>query len=286
MTDLSDAKALIDAGQGVQAQALLERASQAGNGDATHLLATLGARGAWTVQDWPRAFELLELAAQQGSAEAIAELRLIGPTDDHGRLMLTPQREVLCESPRVRRIEGFLPAEVCHWLIERVRDRLAPAPVFYRTEGRAEAETRVSSVRTNRACVMSGFEGGVLMALIAERIAMVAGVPLVVLEPPQVLHYAVGQEFRPHADYLQDDGGSQRIATFLVYLSEDFEGGETWFPHAELKARASTGGAVYFANVDRANRPDPMSMHAGLPPTRGEKWLLSQWIRDRPFVGD
>jgi len=29
-------------------------------------------------------------------------------------------------------------------------------------------------------------------------------------------------------------------------------------------------------------KPDPLSEHAGLPVTSGEKWLLSQWIRDRP----
>jgi len=24
------------------------------------------------------------------------------------------------------------------------------------------------------------------------------------------------------------------------------------------------------------------TLHTGLPPTRGEKWLLSQWMRERP----
>jgi hypothetical protein len=39
---------------------------------------------------------------------------------------------------------------------------------------------------------------------------------------------------------------------------------------------------LLFANVDAATRaPDPLTLHAGLPPTRGEKWIFSQWIRDR-----
>ena len=53
---------------------------------------------------------------------------------------------------------------------------------------------------------------------------------------------------------------------------------------SKLKARARKGGAVYFANVDPEGRADPMTLHAGLPPTRGEKWLFSQWIHDRAFV--
>ena len=28
--------------------------------------------------------------------------------------------------------------------------------------------------------------------------------------------------------------------------------------------------------------PDYESLHAGLAPTRGEKWLFSQWIRSKP----
>jgi hypothetical protein len=48
-----------------------------------------------------------------------------------------------------------------------------------------------------------------------------------------------------------------------------------------LRHRARRGDALMFANVDLAGNPDRRTLHAGLPPTRGEKWVLSQWIRDR-----
>jgi prolyl 4-hydroxylase len=35
--------------------------------------------------------------------------------------------------------------------------------------------------------------------------------------------------------------------------------------------------------VDREGVGDPMSLHAGQPTTRGEKWVLSQWIRSKPI---
>jgi hypothetical protein len=38
-------------------------------------------------------------------------------------------------------------------------------------------------------------------------------------------------------------------------------------------------------NTDETGRPDRRTMHVGLPPTRGEKWLLSQWIRGVPGAG-
>ena len=72
------------------------------------------------------------------------------------------------------------------------------------------------------------------------------------------------------------------MGTFLVFLNEDFEGGETEFPKAGIAFRGRTGDGLFFANVTRDGRPDPLTLHAGRPPTRGEKWILSQWIRERP----
>jgi len=42
------------------------------------------------------------------------------------------------------------------------------------------------------------------------------------------------------------------------------------------------------ANVGTDGEPDLASVHTGRPPSSGEKWILSQWIRDRaamPPVG-
>jgi hypothetical protein len=35
--------------------------------------------------------------------------------------------------------------------------------------------------------------------------------------------------------------------------------------------------------VLRDGSPDYNTRHAGLPPTSGRKWVLSQWIRTKPF---
>lgn len=284
MSGSLDAHGLIEAGRGAEALPALETSSQEGDGGASHLLAILHARGAWMPKDWPRALKFLALAAEQGSAEAATELRLISPTDDLERLFGAPERRNLCESPRVRQIDGFLTGAVCDFLIERGRGGLAPAATLERGPDGERTRT-VSEHRTNSALALGLVEGGVLMALIAERIARALKVPSAVFEAPQLFHYATGQEFRPHIDYIEG-AATQRIATFLVYLNDDFEGGETWFPLADLKAKPPRGGAVYFANVDLENQPDPNSLHAGTAPTRGEKWLLSQWIRDKPYTGD
>lgn len=54
------------------------------------------------------------------------------------------------------------------------------------------------------------------------------------------------------------------------------------FPRVNLNHRGRKGDAWLFSNVDAATRvPDPLTLHAGTPPTNGEKWIFSQWIRDR-----
>jgi prolyl 4-hydroxylase len=73
----------------------------------------------------------------------------------------------------------------------------------------------------------------------------------------------------------------QRIVTCLVYLNDGFEGGETEFPAIDWRYRGKPGDSLIFNNVTPQGLPDMASLHAGLPPTRGEKWVLSQWVRDR-----
>jgi predicted 2-oxoglutarate/Fe(II)-dependent dioxygenase YbiX len=131
----------------------------------------------------------------------------------------------------------------------------------------------------------------VVVQVVRARIAAASNLPLPVFEPAQIMRYAVGEEFRPHHDFIDPAHAGhgpqlarfgQRIATFLIYLNDDFEGGETTFPRAGFSHRGRKGDALLFANVDAATRaPDPLTLHAGRPPTRGEKWIFSQWIRDR-----
>ncbi|CAH2076577.1 unnamed protein product [Thlaspi arvense] len=114
---------------------------------------------------------------------------------------------------------------------------------------------------------------------IENRISEFTFIPVENGEALQVIHYGVGQKFEPHFD------GMQRIATFLMYLSDVEEGGETVFPSA--KGNISKGGlsvspkkrdALLFWSMRPDGSQDPCSKHGGSPVLKGNKWASTKWL--------
>lgn len=276
-------------GGAAEGAALIDGAAAAGDADATLAAALLEAMGAGRPQSWDRAFGGLRRAAALGSEAAAAQLALLsrGGSLDAAALIAAPPRDSLSERPRVRVLKAFAAAAECDWLIGLARERLSPARVWDPVTGQGRSDPN----RTNTALELTLAEMDLVVAVIRARIAAASNLPVAVFEPPQLMHYAPGEEFRPHHDFLDPAqpghraelaSFGQRIATFLIYLSDDYEGGETVFPRAGLRHKGAKGDALLFANVDAATRaPDPLTLHAGTAPTRGEKWIFSQWIRDR-----
>jgi prolyl 4-hydroxylase len=283
----------------------LQTAARDGDAEAPRHLATLAAAGIGMPQSWARALSHLFAAAMAGSASARGQLSVLSgssppvdlkeDTPAYWRMLcatvriedwLQPcEKQVLRASPRTVAIEAFLKPPACQWLIGLANGRLAPA-LTYDVAGRAAL---TAETRGNSAVELGIAECDVVVLLTRQRMAATIGVPLTALEPSQILHYATGEQFALHHDYLdpalpQVAEHGQRIVTFLVYLNDGFEGGETDFPQLGLRHRGQPGDALYFGNLDANGSPDPRTIHAGLPPTRGCKWLLSQWIRDRARI--
>jgi predicted 2-oxoglutarate/Fe(II)-dependent dioxygenase YbiX len=273
----------------------LVEAAKAGNPQALTHLAHVQAIGAFTPRNLDLALDNLARAASVGWPDAVRELQVLARMSGGGwkklrasvsaeALRRPPARRVLLEQPRARVFENFATPQECDWLIERCRHRLAPAQV-YENSG---VERRHHAGRNNSEAAYELDAADIVLSLIHDRIARASGVPVEHFELGQLLHYELGQTFMRHSDFLQPgmheeiEARGQRVATFLTYLSDDYEGGETEFTELGFKFKARKGDALMFLNVDADGAPDPMSMHAGLPPTRGEKWVLSLWLRGKP----
>jgi prolyl 4-hydroxylase len=138
-------------------------------------------------------------------------------------------------------------------------------------------------IRRSEAAVFGVLAEDLVVNALNRRIAAMSGTRLDQGEPLQLLRYRPGGEYRTHMDALPAEP-NQRVLTVLVYLSDDYEGGETSFPHAAITFRGKTGDALLFRNAGADGRPDPLSLHAGLPVTRGAKYLASRWIRAGRFT--
>jgi prolyl 4-hydroxylase len=72
--------------------------------------------------------------------------------------------------------------------------------------------------------------------------------------------------------------------TALIWLNEQFDGGETEFPTLNIRVRGGRGDMLVFRNVHDDGSQDDRLVHAGLPVSNGVKWLASRWIRATDFL--
>jgi prolyl 4-hydroxylase len=271
----------------VDGAGLLADAAGLGDGRAAAVLSVLSAGGFYAPQSWDAALGHLQRSAELGWAPAREQLAILG--DDLKAWMAPPPVRVIMDRPRMLAIEGLAPPEACAWIVAQSSPLLVRAQVDDPRTGLPV----MGQTRTNRVAGFELSQTSMLNLLIQHRIGAAVGAPVSVMEAFAVLNYRPGEEASEHFDYLDpavpayaEEIGrvGQRVATVLLYLNQDYEGGETEFPELGLKHRGNTGDALAFFNVDPAGAPDPRTLHAGRPPTQGEKWVLSQFVRDRALA--
>jgi prolyl 4-hydroxylase len=189
---------------------------------------------------------------------------------------------------KVHRVPSLVPPPVCAWLIARARDRLEPATVY----DAVIKQDMVHEMRTNTAANFDYATLDVVQFLVQARMSLTCGYRIQHFEAPMILHYDVGQQITPHFDFIDANAPDyeqqireqgQRMITFLLYLNDDYAGGETTFPKLGIVTRGAPGDGLYFINAHNDRTPDRTMLHTGSPPTTGEKWIVSQFIRDIPL---
>jgi prolyl 4-hydroxylase len=275
---------------------LLEELARGGDAEAAERLAIVSGAGFGRPGDWEASLHWLAVAAEAGHGRAQRQLRLLiegngvdnwksasREVDIDAWIRARPLRSVV-GSPAIEVSASFLDADSCAWIMERAAPLQAAAPVY----NPASAKAMQHDARTNSAALFTIANLDVPMLLIRARIANSMGISVLNLERFNVLRYLPGQRFASHVDFLDPAifereiaERGQRVATFLVYLNQDYEEGETSFPRIQKGFKGRVGDALVFHNVDAQGQPDRLTLHEGKSPTNGEKWVLSQFIRDK-----
>jgi hypothetical protein len=278
-------------------------AMMAGHAEAAARLAPLAALGAYVEQNWNDALGMLVLAAERGDESARGQLRLLSSAPaalagdwralaaqiDLEFWVTAPPGRNLSEAPLVRCFAGLVPAAVCDWLERRTEGLLRRALIYDPHQGGV-----ADHMRDNSIAAFDLANVDVVQTLVQHRMSAACGLPVRNAEGPTVLHYAAGEQITNHFDFINVgtdnyddyiDRHGERVVTFLVYLNDDYDGGETDFPRVGVRHKGTRGEGMFFTNALPNGKPDPRSVHAGLPTTRGTKWLLSQFFRNRIALG-
>ncbi|HEX6374725.1 MAG TPA: 2OG-Fe(II) oxygenase [Allosphingosinicella sp.] len=262
-----------------EARRLLKQAGAKGDADAALLHAYFLAAGTGGPDAWQDALAALTGLARR-DPRAAAQLSVLAgmDLDPNGFPARPVEARRLSAAPQVAAAEGFMSAAECAYLRDAGEPALEPSLVADPATGRMVPHP----VRSSDAAMFGVYAEDLVINAINRRIAALSGTRPEQGEPLQLLRYRPGGEYKPHMDALPAEP-NQRILTVLVYLSDDYEGGETSFPRTGLVYRGRTGDALLFRNAGADGRADPLALHAGLPVGRGVKYLASRWIRAERF---
>lgn len=114
------------------------------------------------------------------------------------------------------------------------------------------------------------------------------------IENPHFIRYRKGNEYKLHYDdfppimfYMKEvaeknqlESRGNRVATAILYLNEDFKGGETEFPLTNYRIVPKTGLLASWHNINSDGIRIEHSMHAGLKILSGTKYIIGFHLRE------
>lgn len=174
-------------------------------------------------------------------------------------------------------VDDFLNADECTKVIALIHSEKRPSTL--------SSEEQDQAFRTSTTCDLGQIDNAFLKE-IDSRICRYLGIDAHYSEGIQGQHYEVGQEFKPHTDYFENNElkthgavQGQRTFTFMIYLNEVEEGGETVFPQLNTSVKPKTGKAVIWNSLDSTGQVNFNTLHHATPVLKGTKAIITKWFR-------
>ena len=180
------------------------------------------------------------------------------------------------ESELIFVFPGAISPEECRALID-LSEAIGYNPAFIAGTLDGPFGFNVRNGRNNSRTAIDDFTlADALWRRVARRVpAVVAGRCVIGLnERLRFYRYDAGQDFGLHTDgcYVRDNG-EQSLLTIMVYLNDDYAGGETCFLQSDRLITPSTGTALLFTHA---------LWHEGRTVTKGRKYILRTDVMYRP----
>lgn len=133
--------------------------------------------------------------------------------------------------------------------------------------------TGSNDIRTSKSSII--FDRNIeIIDKIYNKVMNIFNIKMEQIENIQCVKYDKNEQFKLHIDSSDEN---RRTDTILIYLNDNFVGGETFFPIMNNKIIPKKGEAIHF--VSRENNFDKLiSIHAGLPIISGTKYACNIWF--------
>ena len=211
-----------------------------------------------------------------------AQVREVTIFSHNGNKIKTEDREINIiarfEEPLVVVLGPVLDDEECEELIQLSKDLLQRSKIGSTKE--------VSDIRTSSGAFLTDVKNNILTR-VEKRVSAIMGIPIEHGEGLHILNYRPGQEYKEHLDYFAPTSKAaknNRISTLVLYLNDVEEGGTTFFPKLNLTVCPQKGMAVYFEYFYNDPILNELTLHAGAPVVKGEKWIATQWMRRQKVI--
>jgi prolyl 4-hydroxylase len=181
-------------------------------------------------------------------------------------------------------LKDIITEDEAKYIIQYAKDRFAASQLVGDFEDK--------SIRDSETCWIKKHDK--VVNKVIQRICTLVDKPYENAEDLQVVRYKTNGMYKPHHDACCDSNeqceeflkrGGQRVRTIVIYLTDDFEGGETNFPTLNKSYKPSKYSGILFYPLDsKDNTCHPHALHEGSPVTRGVKMICNVWIRESVFV--
>jgi prolyl 4-hydroxylase len=192
--------------------------------------------------------------------------------------------------PKIVEIENFLTEKECDEIIDKNLPFVRSKGFDFSSGTSEEVDARTSSsffdIKDDLKNVRSKIHFLSSMLIDNNRVSL----RLSNLELLQLTRYVGDEKYVSHYDYFNHLDlpkeklvSNDRVATFIVYLNDDFLNGHTSFEKLDIKVKPKKGNALYF-DYCYDSKINELTMHSGDPPVEGTKTIMTCWIRKYPYT--
>ncbi len=174
---------------------------------------------------------------------------------------------------------GLVTPKECAEIVSKIDAGCKPSKLF--------SDVKIS-YRTSNSCNLDIYDP--LIVAVTKRIDALVGLEGDTGELLQGQRYQETQRYDLHHDYFPQNklywpamrvSGGQRCWTAMAYLCDVEEGGETQFPRLGVTIPPRMGTLLIWNNLYADGSPNGDTLHAALPVTKGAKYIVTRWYRER-----